>query len=120
MTPWAALVAPAGLSIVSEDLALQQLKQSKTLAEKLRAGGVGAIDMVVSPAMGGVVVGYEMARQLSVPTANVHGHMDHVGGLLVEDVKKRLSPDVRIHVSATEVAFWRTELTTETGSVVPL
>ncbi|MCB4859837.1 MULTISPECIES: MBL fold metallo-hydrolase [unclassified Sphingobium] len=35
-----------------------------------------------------------------------HMHMDHVGGLLVEDVKKRLSPDVRIHVSATEVAFW--------------
>ncbi|MDH1264732.1 MBL fold metallo-hydrolase [Pseudomonas sp. GD03944] len=35
-----------------------------------------------------------------------HMHMDHIGGLLVEDVKNRLSPDVRIHVSATEVAFW--------------
>jgi len=35
-----------------------------------------------------------------------HMHMDHVGGLLVDDVRKRLSPDVRIHVSATEVAFW--------------
>jgi len=35
-----------------------------------------------------------------------HMHMDHVGGLLVEDVKTRLRPDVRIHVSATEVAFW--------------
>jgi len=35
-----------------------------------------------------------------------HMHMDHVGGLLVKDVKKRLSPDMRIHVSATEVAFW--------------
>jgi len=35
-----------------------------------------------------------------------HMHMDHVGGLLVEDVKKRLRPDVRIHVSATEVEFW--------------
>jgi len=35
-----------------------------------------------------------------------HMHMDHVGGLLVEDVKKRLRPDVRIHVSAAEVAFW--------------
>lgn len=35
-----------------------------------------------------------------------HMHMDHVGGLLVDDVKQRLRPDVRIHVSATEVAFW--------------
>ena len=29
--------------------------------------GAGAIDLVVSPAMGGVVVGYEMARQLGCP-----------------------------------------------------
>lgn len=35
-----------------------------------------------------------------------HMHMDHVGGLLVDDVKKRLRPDVRIHVAAAEVAFW--------------
>jgi glyoxylase-like metal-dependent hydrolase (beta-lactamase superfamily II) len=35
-----------------------------------------------------------------------HMHMDHVGGLLVEGVKQRLRPDVRIHVSAAEVAFW--------------
>lgn len=35
-----------------------------------------------------------------------HMHMDHVGGLLVSGVKERLSPDVRIHVSATEVKFW--------------
>ncbi len=38
------------------------------LARKLNAViGEGAIDMVVSPAMGGVVVGYEMGRQLGVP-----------------------------------------------------
>lgn len=35
-----------------------------------------------------------------------HMHMDHVGGLPVDGVKERLRPDVRIHVSATEVAFW--------------
>jgi orotate phosphoribosyltransferase len=40
----------------------------KALADKVRAGGFGAIDLVVSPAMGGVVVGYEMARQLGVPS----------------------------------------------------
>ncbi|WP_262695529.1 orotate phosphoribosyltransferase [Kordiimonas aquimaris] len=35
-------------------------------AEKLRATNV-SVDLVVSPAMGGVVVGYEVARQLGVP-----------------------------------------------------
>lgn len=34
-------------------------------ADKLRATGV-EIDLVVSPAMGGVIVGYEVARQLGV------------------------------------------------------
>jgi orotate phosphoribosyltransferase len=38
------------------------------LADKVRAGGYADIDLVVSPAMGGVVVGYEMARQLGVPS----------------------------------------------------
>jgi glyoxylase-like metal-dependent hydrolase (beta-lactamase superfamily II) len=36
-----------------------------------------------------------------------HMHMDHIGGLLADAVKNRLHPDVRIHVSATEVAFWK-------------
>ena len=35
-----------------------------------------------------------------------HMHMDHVGGLLVDGVKDRLRPDVRIHVAAAEIAFW--------------
>lgn len=35
-------------------------------AEKLKATGV-EVDLVVSPAMGGVIVGYEVARQLGVP-----------------------------------------------------
>jgi len=38
------------------------------LAEKIRAAGLASgVDLVVSPAMGGVVVGYEMGRQLGVP-----------------------------------------------------
>ncbi|MFP6742729.1 MAG: orotate phosphoribosyltransferase [Alphaproteobacteria bacterium] len=38
------------------------------LARKINVAiGESAIDMVVSPAMGGVVVGYEMGRQLGVP-----------------------------------------------------
>jgi orotate phosphoribosyltransferase len=36
------------------------------LAEKIRAGG--AFDIVASPAMGGVVVGYELVRQLGLPS----------------------------------------------------
>ena len=36
-----------------------------------------------------------------------HMHMDHVGGLLVDEVKNRLRPDLRIHVSAAEVDFWK-------------
>src|SRR5690606_30455487 len=35
-----------------------------------------------------------------------HMHMDHVGGLLVDGVKERLRPDLRIHVAAAEVNFW--------------
>jgi orotate phosphoribosyltransferase len=40
----------------------------RALADKVIAEvGEGGIDIVVAPAMGGVVVGYEMARQLGVP-----------------------------------------------------
>jgi glyoxylase-like metal-dependent hydrolase (beta-lactamase superfamily II) len=35
-----------------------------------------------------------------------HMHMDHVGGLLVDGVKERIRPDLRIHVAAAEVKFW--------------
>jgi orotate phosphoribosyltransferase len=39
----------------------------RALAEKLRSEVSGPIDLLASPAMGGVVVGYEMGRQLGVP-----------------------------------------------------
>ena len=35
-----------------------------------------------------------------------HMHFDHIGGLLVDGVKTRLRPDLRIHVSAAEAKFW--------------
>ncbi len=39
------------------------------LADRLRAAhGEGAFDLCISPAMGGVVVGYEMGRQLGLPS----------------------------------------------------
>lgn len=36
-----------------------------------------------------------------------HMHMDHIGGLLVDGVKAQLRPDLKIHVAASEVAFWK-------------
>lgn len=41
-------------------------KLCAAFAEKLKETGV-QVDLVVSPAMGGVIVGYEVARQLGVP-----------------------------------------------------
>ncbi len=42
----------------------------RALADKVRAE-VGEVDIVVSPAMGGVIPGYETARQLGVPALYV-------------------------------------------------
>jgi orotate phosphoribosyltransferase len=39
----------------------------RALAEKVRAADLGPIDLVVSPAIGGIVPGYETARHLGVP-----------------------------------------------------
>jgi orotate phosphoribosyltransferase len=49
------------------------------LAGRVRAGGFGKIDIVASPAMGGVVVGYEMARQMGVDSV----FFERVDGKLV-------------------------------------
>jgi glyoxylase-like metal-dependent hydrolase (beta-lactamase superfamily II) len=35
-----------------------------------------------------------------------HMHFDHVGGLLVDEVKDRLRPDLPIHAAAAEAKFW--------------
>ncbi|MBG52234.1 MAG: orotate phosphoribosyltransferase [Alphaproteobacteria bacterium] len=40
----------------------------KALAARVREDCAKPIDLVVSPAMGGVIVGYEMGRQLGVPS----------------------------------------------------
>jgi orotate phosphoribosyltransferase len=70
----------------------------RSLASKVRAEIPGQIDLVVSPAIGGVVVGYEMARQLgtdSIFTERVEGRValrrgfeisDGARVLMVEDV----------------------------------
>jgi glyoxylase-like metal-dependent hydrolase (beta-lactamase superfamily II) len=35
-----------------------------------------------------------------------HLHMDHIGGLLVDGVRDRLRPDLRVHLAAAEAKFW--------------
>jgi glyoxylase-like metal-dependent hydrolase (beta-lactamase superfamily II) len=35
-----------------------------------------------------------------------HLHMDHIGGLLIDGVKERLRPDLRVHLAAAEAEFW--------------
>jgi glyoxylase-like metal-dependent hydrolase (beta-lactamase superfamily II) len=52
--------------------------------------------------------------------AITHMHMDHVGGLLVEGVKERLRPDLRIHVAAAEVKFWEAPDFTHTSMPPPV
>jgi orotate phosphoribosyltransferase len=39
----------------------------KALAEKIKAADLGPLDFVVSPALGGLIPGYETARHLDVP-----------------------------------------------------
>jgi len=39
----------------------------RALAGRVRAAGLGRIDLIVSPAVGGIVPGYETARQLGLP-----------------------------------------------------
>ena len=42
-------------------------KLCRALADKVRDAGFGDIDIIVSPAVGGIIPGYETARHLGVP-----------------------------------------------------
>ncbi|UYQ70773.1 orotate phosphoribosyltransferase [Pelagibacterium flavum] len=51
-------------------------KLCKALAEKIRAEGYGDVSQIVSPAVGGIIPGYETSRHLGVPaifTERVNG-----------------------------------------------
>jgi orotate phosphoribosyltransferase len=57
------------------------------LASRVRALGQASIDLVASPAMGGVIVGYEMGRQLGVPAIffeRVNGKLSLRRGFTIE------------------------------------
>ncbi|SDA47345.1 Glyoxylase, beta-lactamase superfamily II [Pseudomonas sp. NFACC15-1] len=79
----------------------------------------GEQTILVDAGLGGQFPGFPRAGQFpkrlaaaGIDLASVtdvvitHMHMDHIGGLLVDEVKRRLRPDLRIHVAASEVAFW--------------
>ncbi|MBN9308992.1 orotate phosphoribosyltransferase [Devosia sp.] len=51
-------------------------KLCRALAQKIRAAGYGDVSQIVSPAVGGIIPGYETARHLGVPaiyTERVNG-----------------------------------------------
>ena len=59
---------------------------------KLEAAGLSGFDMVVSPAMGGVIVGYEVGRQLGIPSV----FMERVDGKLTLRRGFEIKPGSRV------------------------
>jgi len=93
----------------------------------------GEQTILVDAGLGGQFPGFPRAGQLPMRLQDAgielssitdivitHMHMDHVGGLLVDGVKERLRPDVRIHVTAAEVAFWAAPDFTHTVMPTPV
>jgi orotate phosphoribosyltransferase len=64
----------------------------QALAERVKAMVPSPIDLVASPAMGGVVVGYEMGRQLGVPAI----FFERVDGKLALRRGFSISPGARV------------------------
>ena len=71
--------------------------------------GLGADPDLNLPRAGRLVQRLEAAG-VDLPSVTdvvlTHLHMDHVGGLLVDGVRERLRPDLRVHVAAAEARFW--------------
>ena len=71
--------------------------------------GIGADPGLNLPRAGRLVQRLEAAG-VDLPSVTdvvlTHMHMDHIGGLLVDGVRDRLRPDLRIHVAAAEAEFW--------------
>ncbi|WP_256733629.1 MBL fold metallo-hydrolase [Pseudomonas reactans] len=89
--------------------------------------------ILVDAGLGGQFPGFPRAGQFpkrleaaGIPLSSVtdivitHMHMDHIGGLLVDEVKRKLRADVRIHVAAIEVDFWASPDFTHTDMPAPV
>jgi len=73
--------------------------------------GLGADPALNLPRAGRLVQRLESAGVDLASVTDVvltHMHMDHIGGLLVDGVKDRLRPDLRVHLAAAEAEFWET------------
>ncbi len=71
--------------------------------------GIGADPGLNLPRAGRLVQRLEAAGVDLASVTDVvltHLHMDHIGGLLVDGVRDRLRPDLRVHVAAAEAEFW--------------
>lgn len=88
----------------------------------------GAQTILIDSGLGGEYSGYPKAGHFvqrlaaaGIDLASVtdvvltHMHFDHVGGLLVDGVKEQLRSDLRVHVSAAEVEFWKSPDFTRTA-----
>jgi len=67
--------------------AAQTEKLCRALADKIRADGFGDVTKVVSPAIGGIIPGYETSRHLGVPalyTERVEGKFELRRGFEIE------------------------------------
>ena len=88
------------------------------LAAQIRAAGL-RVDTVVGPAMGGVVMGYELARQLGVPgiftERDADGQMSLRRGFTIEPGERIIIAEdvVTTGKSTNEVARLLTELGAE-------
>jgi len=93
----------------------------------------GEQTILVDAGLGGQFPGFPRAGQFphrleaaGIDLASVtdvvvtHMHMDHVGGLLVDTVKQGLRPDVRVHVAAAEVEFWKSPDFSRTAMPAPV
>jgi glyoxylase-like metal-dependent hydrolase (beta-lactamase superfamily II) len=72
--------------------------------------GIGAEFPADFPRAAGLLAGRLTAAGIDPASVTdvvlTHMHVDHVGGLLADGLRRRLRPDVPIHLAAAEVEFW--------------